>query len=456
MKRIKFLSILFFLLYCNSLTPLTRHLTPKDIIYGPQSNPRLLIKWPTRSRPDLFIKQLKNYYSKLSNKTPYHFIISCDIDDTTMNNPKMIQRLGKFPNLSVYFNESAGKVAAYNANIEEHLQDGDIVLLASDDMYPNVRNFDQVIVNNMKLFFPTGDGNLNFHDGFVGKEMSSYSIMDARYFHRFGYLFNPIYHSFCCDNEYTLVAQQLYKDRFINTVVLEHRHPAWGKAAIDELYLRSEAAHPQDKLIRERRINENFGLPANPIIWSILIPSLEARSEQFESILKKLQDQVTNCGLEDSIEILCFVDNKEFSIGLKRNALLAESLGKYICFVDDDDDVSDAYIETIYKKLLKDPDCVKLVGHYFENNKFIKPFIHSIQYNKMFDDKRNFYRPPNHLSPIRKSIACQFAFPEVNMSEDSAWAMQICRSKELKKEASTKEPLYFYNYIKPDRRIENQ
>jgi len=74
---------------------------------------------------------------------------------------------------------------------------------------------------------------------------------------------------------------------------------------------------------------------------SILIPSIPSREDRLNRIYAKLLDQVG----ERDVEILVFIDNKKRSIGLKRDALVQMSIGDYVAFVDDDDDVSDDYID---------------------------------------------------------------------------------------------------------------
>lgn len=183
-----------------------------------------------------------------------------------------------------------------------------------------------------------------------------------------------------------------------------------------------------------------------PPLWSILICTLEERSAQFETLFNKLQNQIEMNSLKNEIEILAFKDNREYSVGYKRNYLMNSSKGKYICFIDDDDDISDDYIPMIYQKLLSDPDCVELQGIITFAGKCPKKFIHSTQYHSYFQQDNIFYRPPNHLNPMRRGIAIQFNFPEKNYGEDTDWAMQICKSELLKKEACVDQPYYFYQY----------
>jgi glycosyltransferase involved in cell wall biosynthesis len=182
-------------------------------------------------------------------------------------------------------------------------------------------------------------------------------------------------------------------------------------------------------------------------LWSILICTLEERKVVFAKLYQKLQQQVETNGLQDQVEIVYFCDKREHSVGFKRNYLLHNCSGKYISYVDDDDDIHDAYVPLIYEQLLKDPDCVSLKGIITFDGKNKKYFIHSIKYNSWFEADNIYFRPPNHLNPIRKSIAIQFAFPDKYVGEDSDWSMQIVRSELLTVEAEVAEPYYFYKYV---------
>ena len=77
-------------------------------------NPSLLIKIPTRSRPEKFLNVLDLYYKKLSGLYPYHFVISCDNNDNSMKNEAIIERIKSYPNLTLYFSDNSSKVEAYN------------------------------------------------------------------------------------------------------------------------------------------------------------------------------------------------------------------------------------------------------------------------------------------------------------------------------------------------------
>jgi|ETNvirnome_2_300_1030623.scaffolds.fasta_scaffold03609_5 glycosyltransferase involved in cell wall biosynthesis len=91
-------------------------------------------------------------------------------------------------------------------------------------------------------------------------------------------------------------------------------------------------------------------MPKNPdkIKFSILILSIPTRFDVVRPLLKKLLDQI---GDREDVEVLSLMDNKSFHIYEKRNELLKMCRGKYLAWLDDDDDVSDNYIETITKAI---------------------------------------------------------------------------------------------------------
>lgn len=183
--------------------------------------------------------------------------------------------------------------------------------------------------------------------------------------------------------------------------------------------------------------------------WNILICTIEERRKQFELLYNELSNQVFNAGFEKDIQISYIRDDKKYSIGHKRNHLLksASKNSEFICFIDDDDWVSPDYISKIYTNLNSDIDCIGMTGIITFNGVNPKRFIHSIKYTDYSEDTIAYYRPPNHLNPIKTEIATKFKFPVVNFGEDTNWAMQIANAKVLKKETFIDEPIYYYKFI---------
>lgn len=425
-------------------------------LHADASKPKLLIKIPTRERPYHFFKTLDTYYEKLSHEVEYHFLISCDIDDYSMNTQEVIQKFSSYPNLTASFSHNHSKVEAYNRDVTEYMSYYDMVLVTSDDMMPVADGYDKTIVTVMQESFPNYDGVLNLFDGFIGDACNSLPVIGKNFYNKFGYIYNPNYKSLFCDEELASVSKILKKEKIHRELLIKHLHPAWEKSnkslPPDFLYIRNEALKERDENLYWERRARNFDLPeqyleeAMPKLWSILICTVEDRQADFEKISTKLVNQINALGLSDQIEIVYFRDQRgQNSIGTKRNVLLQASAGHYISYVDDDDDVSDEFIKIIYNALQEKKDCVSLRGIMTHHGLHPRTFIHSVQYNSFFQHEGIYYRPPNHWNPIKRSIAIQFTFPDSNYGEDTEWAMKIARTGLLKTESKVDTPYYFYH-----------
>lgn len=180
------------------------------------------------------------------------------------------------------------------------------------------------------------------------------------------------------------------------------------------------------------------------ILWSIMICTLCEREVLYKALMRKLRKQILKSGKENEIEVLRYCDNRELLVGEKRNKLMEAASGKYVSFIDDDDDISDSYIDLLYRGIQHDRDCVALEGIITINGGQPKRFIHSIKHKSYFLKSGIYYRPPNHLNAIKKSLVQSFKFPEKNFSEDYDWSMAVCRAGVLQSEAPIDKPVYFY------------
>jgi len=179
---------------------------------------------------------------------------------------------------------------------------------------------------------------------------------------------------------------------------------------------------------------------------SILICSIESRTGSLNALLNNLSDQINN---PEEIQILVEQDNGEMSIGKKRNKLLKRATGEYLCFVDDDDEVSAYYVKNILEAIKDKPDCVGIKLDYFVNGQFKGAANHTIKYNSwktvhVADGIDFFERTPNHLNPIKSSIARLVKFQEIDRGEDHAWSCELYQY--LKTEVEIETPIYKYKY----------
>jgi glycosyltransferase involved in cell wall biosynthesis len=176
---------------------------------------------------------------------------------------------------------------------------------------------------------------------------------------------------------------------------------------------------------------------------SILIPTLPARIDKLSMLIQRLNKQVIDFGLIDRVQILTFCDTKEYSVGTKRNKLLELSMGRYVCFIDDDDQISDNYLFEIIRAIQSNADVITFCGEYVENN-LPQYFSISRVHKNDFTDGNNLYRLPNHLCPVKREIALQSLFTDKNYGEDSDYANRI--NTLIQSEYHIQEKLYFYHY----------
>jgi hypothetical protein len=185
-----------------------------------------------------------------------YFIIACDEDDITMNNNIIKNRLNEFNNLKYYFDKNKSKVEACNCNIQGN--NFDVLLLASDDMIPNVYGYDAIIKNSMSQFYPDTDGVLWFNDGFQGSNLNTLSIIGKKYYDRFNYIYNPEYQSLYCDLEFTQVSRLLNKTTYIDKQIITHQQYSIIGETPDELYIKNDNLQHIDLITYQRRSKNNF------------------------------------------------------------------------------------------------------------------------------------------------------------------------------------------------------
>jgi proteasome lid subunit RPN8/RPN11 len=221
---------------------------------------KLLIKFPTRGRKEKFFRVLDKYYELLDDPKNTEFCITIDEDDSTMNNDEVLDKLETYQNLFYYIGNSKSKIEAINADLED-FDDFNILLLASDDMIPQIKGYDTIIKERMSEFFQDTDGVLWFFDG-NRKDLNTLCILGKKYYDRFGYIYHPGYKSFYCDNEFTQVANKLGKQKFVNVVIIKHEHPdiPMYRTEMDEMYMKNHKYYPVDAKFFQLRQKNNFGI----------------------------------------------------------------------------------------------------------------------------------------------------------------------------------------------------
>jgi|APGre2960657404_1045060.scaffolds.fasta_scaffold07612_9 glycosyltransferase involved in cell wall biosynthesis len=180
---------------------------------------------------------------------------------------------------------------------------------------------------------------------------------------------------------------------------------------------------------------------------SILICTLPQREVMFGELRSKLMGQLFELvDFKDQVEIRS-ASSIKMTTGALRNDLLKMAKGDFVVFIDDDDDVDADYIKEILTVINANPhiDCVGINGVISFDGEKSKRWSISIKHGHWHETDEMYFRTPNHISPVRRSIALQAKFPDISYGEDMEYSKRIFPM--LKNEVCIEKPLYHYKYV---------
>lgn len=180
---------------------------------------------------------------------------------------------------------------------------------------------------------------------------------------------------------------------------------------------------------------------------SILVCSVHTR---YKTFLPKIQDQLfgqlNNLPELDQqrIEIIVLTDNKQMMLGHKRNTMIDIAQGNYIAFVDDDDRIADDYIAELLKASATGADSIVFTAEVSLNGEPPKPCYYSKAHGRDYNKPSAYYRIPNHICCIKRSVSLKSSFPNVLYGEDAGYGKVLLPF--LKTEHVIDKVLYYYDY----------
>ena len=244
---------------------------------------KLLIKIPSRERG---LDWIYSYLDNITNpNTKILLTLDHDYDIELLDKMDFFNRDLLNPHIDrvmIEVGESKGKIEAINRDINKYIDDYDVLLIGSDDMRPQVKGFDQIILDDMNANYPDGDGCLWYHTEdhqtelkkrfkkvippgspqFLSNWICMMPVMGKNYYKRFNYVYHSSYKSFWCDNEQTEVARRLNKITYLHKGIVKHFHPAWSdKGVEDDLYLMNNKNWINDRDNFSKR--QGRGFPTN-------------------------------------------------------------------------------------------------------------------------------------------------------------------------------------------------
>lgn len=154
---------------------------------------------------------------------------------------------------------------------------------------------------------------------------------------------------------------------------------------------------------------------------SILIPSI------YERIESHLIPLISKIGNPDFVEVLTFSDNKYRSIGAKRQALLNISQGRYIMFLDDDDDIEQGAIDEILRGCETGVDVITWKQRVLINDDPERLLIFKFGHTINEEPAEEFTRPPWHVCAWRRDVVKNCTFSDSMYGEDWHFSEQANR-----------------------------
>ncbi len=184
-------------------------------------------------------------------------------------------------------------------------------------------------------------------------------------------------------------------------------------------------------------------------ILSICICTISARLDMYNSLSKKIMNQIHETTKKYSYVVadLHTHGSNDLDIGTKRNNLLNDVNGHFIVFIDDDDDVSDDYLELIIDAIISNEnvDCVGIKGKITFDSSYEKKWEISKDFGSWYEADGCYFRTPNHISPVRSDIAKKVGFPNISNGEDYAYSMGILPY--LHNEIKIDKEIYHYQFV---------
>lgn len=214
---------------------------------------KILIKYASRGRREMFLQRMGNIQKTISKSANYIIIVSIDEDDETMKD------LPALDHTYICVGKSKNKIEAINANMDL-VNDWDILINFSDDMVFVVDNWDQQMEEIIKTAWQDTDFFAHFNDGYVGNKLPTMSIIGRQYYERDKYIYHPSYKTESCDAEAMYVAMMRGRHEYFPVILFRHEHPCNNGGITDDTYQRNGINARSDHQNYFNRMKIYFGI----------------------------------------------------------------------------------------------------------------------------------------------------------------------------------------------------
>lgn len=160
------------------------------------------------------------------------------------------------------------------------------------------------------------------------------------------------------------------------------------------------------------------------MMLSILVPCITDRITMLRSTLTDYENFIDKYQLRNFVEIVSIIDNKERSVGQKRNDHVSIAQGDYLVISDDDDFLKEVYFDTIKGACERNVDVITYFQMARINHEFsIVDFRHNNE-NQFFVKNGITKRRAWHCCTWRREVVKDIKFPLINWGEDEPWSIE--------------------------------
>jgi glycosyltransferase involved in cell wall biosynthesis len=186
-----------------------------------------------------------------------------------------------------------------------------------------------------------------------------------------------------------------------------------------------------------------------PVDLSILVLSTHTRSTTFAPrIQSQLYAQYDALKQRDRarVEIMMLTDTKALSIGAKRQVLAQACRGRYVQFVDDDDQVERDMVSSVLRATQGDADVITFLVSVTLDGGPPKTCRYSKDYGRDHNTDDLYCRIPNHICAVKRELALATGWNDINYGEDADFSQRLL--PRLQTELAIDRVLYHYEYSK--------
>lgn len=187
-------------------------------------------------------------------------------------------------------------------------------------------------------------------------------------------------------------------------------------------------------------------------MMSILIATIPERAAMFSTLTDKVYSQAAYCQTVHAgfgaVQVVVDGERKFRdggpSIGEKRQALMNNSTGKYVAYLDDDEDIAPNYVETLLQLCQQDADVCTFRSFIQLENFWGLVDMRLNNPNEQMTPDHIVMRSPWHVCAVKSEIAKRYRFDASNYGEDWQWFSQLL--PDLKTEAHTDRIIHSYRH----------